>query len=49
MPDDECSHVWNSVIGYPARVVECDWCIRCSTVRPGYGDPRDKWKEEEET
>jgi hypothetical protein len=38
-------HLWNSAIGVPSKVVECDWCVVCSMPRPGYMDPKDKWKE----
>lgn len=37
-------HLWNSSIGVPSKVIECDWCLICSAPRPGYLDPRDKWK-----
>lgn len=48
MPDGECTHLWNSVIGYPSKVIECDWCTICSVVRPGFMDPRDKWRTDDE-
>lgn len=36
-------HLWNSSIGVPSKVIECDWCVICSTPRPGYLDPQLKW------
>jgi hypothetical protein len=40
-------HLWNSLIGVPSKVVECDWCIQCGFPRPGFMDPAvkaEKWK-----
>lgn len=39
-------HLWNSSIGVPSKVIECDWCVSCGFPRPGFMDPRDKWKAE---
>lgn len=43
-PPDECRHIWNSTIMRPSKVIESDWCTRCGVGRPGYLDPREKWK-----
>lgn len=39
-----CVHVWVTETGVPSKSTECDWCILCAAPRPGYLDPREKWK-----
>lgn len=37
-------HLWHADIVMPSRVIDCDWCVVCEAVRPGFGDPQEKWK-----
>lgn len=50
MCSNERGHLWNSSIGVPSKVIECDWCVCCGIPRPGYMDPAvkaEKWKEDD--
>lgn len=42
-------HLWHADIIMPSRVTECDWCVVCTTPRPGLKDPQEKWDIKDDT